>query len=104
MGNELSDGTIQRVNALFQHPDRGEVLTLLLTRCGENLPLYRENPPQNFERIRFAVLKLSSGDLSELRRAVEIANVDWRDVLVAAGFGNSLTAHLSWWPSEQSGP
>ena len=40
---------------------------------------------QSLERIRYAVLKLSHGDLAELRKAVETPQIDWRDVLVAAG-------------------
>jgi hypothetical protein len=48
------------------------------------------------DRIRFAVLKLSEGNLEKLRDIVDQAKIDWRDVLMSAGFGNSLTAHLDW--------
>jgi hypothetical protein len=48
------------------------------------------------ERIRLAVLKLSNGNLEELRRAITEARQDWRDVLVWAGFGDSGTAHRRW--------
>ena len=78
---------------------RQEAAELLITRCGANLPLWRETDPRGLERIRFAALKLSDGDLGELRRAVEIANVDWRDVLVAAGFGHDPRAHELWFPA-----
>ena len=48
------------------------------------------------ERIRFAVLKLSDGDVEKLDAAVNLAKTDWRDLLVAAGFGDSLTEHDCW--------
>jgi len=38
---------------------------------------------------------LSEGDLSKLRSAVDLANVDWRDLLMAADFGDP-SAHLLW--------
>jgi hypothetical protein len=44
------------------------------------------------------VLKLSAGDLRKLRQEIDSANHDWRDTLVAAGFGQSVTAHRNWYP------
>jgi hypothetical protein len=35
-----------------------------------------------------AALKLSRGDLTGLRDAVELVNIDWRDLLLAAGFAD----------------
>jgi hypothetical protein len=69
---------------------------LLQMRCGSGLPLMGQATPEQLDRLRFAVLKLSQGSMSELSRAVELANIDWRDVLVAAGFANSLSAHRVW--------
>ena len=37
-------------------------------------------------RVQLAILKLSHGSLDELRRWVEIANVDWRDPLLLAEY------------------
>ncbi len=74
---------------------------LLVTQCGDNLPLWHDKDPRGLERIRFAALKLSNGSLAELTRAVEIAQTDWRDVLVAAGFGHDVRAHLAWFPDGQ---
>lgn len=50
------------------------------------------------ERIRFAALKLSDGDLGKLEVHVRGDRHDWRDVLMAADFANSLTAHKQWMP------
>ena len=48
------------------------------------------------ERIRFAVLKLSEGDLKKSQTATEGAKVDWRDTLVVAGFAPDEVAYLAW--------
>lgn len=94
----LSPGTQRRLEALFAGPARQIAAELLRTRCAGSLPLWRGTDPRGLERIRFAALKLSNGDLGELRRAVDIANIDWRDVLVAAGFGDDPRAHERWFP------
>jgi hypothetical protein len=48
------------------------------------------------------VLKLGKGFTAELARAIALARVDWRDVLVAAQFANDLHAH-ELWLHEQTG-
>jgi hypothetical protein len=50
------------------------------------------------ERIRFSVLKLSNGDMKKLVDAIELAKVDWRDLFMAAGFGEDPQAHKKWQP------
>ena len=94
----LSFETRRRLDALFEDPARESAAELLITECAGNLPLWVNADERGLERIRFAVLKLSNGDLGELRRAVQMAQVDWRDVLVAAGFGHSVRVHESWFP------
>ena len=95
---ELTDGTRERIKALYSDAYAGRVEALLLARCGENLPLVKPSWDQLVERIRFAVLKLSKGSFEELEVHIGHANRDWRDVLVAAGFGDSLDAHKDWYP------
>ena len=97
----LSYETRRRLDALFVEPDRESVANLLVTECGDKLPLWLDMSPQGLERIRFAALKLSNGSIPELR-AVQIAQVDWRDVLVAAGFGRDVLAHEAWFPGGKS--
>jgi hypothetical protein len=94
----LSSETRRRLDALFTGAERDVAADLLLTQCGANIPLWTSTDPKGLERIRFAALKLSNGDLAELRRAVDIAQIDWRDALVAAGFGNDPHAHEHWFP------
>jgi hypothetical protein len=99
----LSLETQRRLDALFAGPARDAAATLLVSQCGADLPLWHGKDPGGLERIRFAALKLGNGDLGELRRAVQIARVDWRDVLVAAGFGHDPRAHERWFPEGYAG-
>lgn len=54
--------------------------------------------PESMERLWFAALRVSGGTLAGLREALQLARVDWRDLLVSAGFGYDVAAHLSWRP------
>jgi hypothetical protein len=95
----LSEGTRDRVKALFGPDTEARVVQLLAEDCGNNLPFCEQATPTSSERIRYAVLKLSGGNLEELGRAIELAKTDWRDVLVGAGFGQDVTAHHKWFPA-----
>jgi hypothetical protein len=90
----LTTGIGPRISILFRSNDIELVCSLLTDECGANLTEY----PELLERIRFAVLKLSHGDLNTLQRAIDLAKLDWRDALVSAGFGEDIKAHESWWP------
>jgi hypothetical protein len=95
----LSSETEKRLGLLF-HPDEREIARdILLEECGNNLPFLQELDAVAMERFRFAALKLSHGKLEELRRAVELAKTDWRDLLVAADF-RTLKSHESWLPEK----
>jgi len=91
-----TDATLAIVRRLFDEPERALVADLLARECGTNLPFCQAWSGADLERVRFAVLKLSGGNVERLRRDIRLAQVDWRDVLVAAGFGNSLEAHRRW--------
>ena len=94
MTTPLTTGIDQRITILFRPNDIELASSLLTDECGPNLTKY----PELLERIRFAVLKLSHGDLNALQRAIDLARRDWRDALVAAGFSDDTKAHQSWWP------
>jgi hypothetical protein len=97
---ELSEDTQHRIKALFSEQDRFVVsswLKMLVTEL-------EGDRSAGLERICFAVLKLSQGQLPQLQRAIGLAKQDWRDALVAADFANDVKAHLSWWPGPPRGP
>jgi hypothetical protein len=95
---DLSEQTRQHVAALFAPGERAEAERILAIECAENLPLIGDPSPLGLERLRFAALRLSNGRLELLREAVDLAKVDWRDLLMASGFGQDLEAHRRWRP------
>lgn len=87
----------KKVIAHFFPPSKASAIEQLLAEeCGSNLPLYKPSTPEGLERVRFAVLKISSGNEDKLMEAISLAKRDWRDVLVWAGFANDLEAHNKW--------
>lgn len=50
------------------------------------------------DRVVIAALRCSQGSIDELLSAVQQANRDWRDLLVAAEFAVDIRAHQYWEP------
>ena len=92
----LSPETQRRLEILFREGNRDAAAKLLIEECGTNLPLCEKSNEFDMERIRFAAIKLSGGDFLDLREAVELAKLDWRDLLCTAGFGSDVKAHEKW--------
>jgi len=94
----LSERTERLVTRLFAgEAVRAAVRDRLEHDCGNGIPFCEASGPEDLERIRFAVLKLGNGDIRELDRAIELANIDWRDLFMAAGFGRDVEAHNAWY-------
>lgn len=81
---ELTPVVIAKIRQLFPPAEQEEAIRLLERECARNLPFSEHASPKDLERVRLAVLKLSAGDLAELRRHVELAKVDWREPIVLA--------------------
>ena len=92
----LTPRLLARLRAMFAGADQAEAVALLEADAGRGLPYGETMDEAGVERIRAALLKLSKGSLAELRAAIAVAKVDWRDTLVGAGFGSSVTAHAEW--------
>ena len=99
---KLSQQTQLRVDLLFHSANRPKAAKLLAEQCGNNLPFLEDADEYALERFRFAALKLSGGDLGELRSAIRLAKADWRDLLVAAGFAEDVGAHKRWLPERRA--
>jgi hypothetical protein len=80
---ELSPDTLRRLEILFTPGDR-ESAKALLQQCES-------------ERLQFAALKVSDGNLAQLESAVKLGHIDFRDLLMAANFGE-VDAHRKWEP------
>lgn len=96
MTNIVSDRFDSLVNKFFSGCDKDYVITLLTEQCGNNLPLPEKYSINELERIRFAAIKISDGNIDGLKIAIDLANVDWRDLLVRAGFADDVNSHNKW--------
>jgi hypothetical protein len=96
MPPKLSPRTKQLVELIFSPAQVDEAVHWLEEECGNNLPLCQNNDAPGMERIRFAALKLSDGNMLKLLRAIDEARMDWRDLIMAEGFGTDLNAHQKW--------
>ena len=88
--------TVRLVNKFFAGDENNLVVSKLIDECGNNLPCCEDSSPTDLERVRFAVIKLSNGNLTDFESAVILAKIDWRDLLVNAEFANDTNAHISW--------
>jgi len=74
------------------------VARLLFAECGNNLPFLENYDARQLERFQFAALKWSEGNLDRLFQAIDLAQKDWRDLLVAAEFAHDVSEHERWIP------
>jgi hypothetical protein len=84
------------VARLFPAEEQDEVTRLLQEDCGAALPFADNVSADSFERVQCAALKLSAGRMDRLYDAIALAQTDWRDLLVAAGFAEDPRAHKDW--------
>jgi hypothetical protein len=82
---------------LFERADRPEAKQLLLGLTDDRI---RHNPNEA-QRVRFAALRVSGGNLEKLAQAIELANGDYRDLLLEAGFASHHELHQRWWPGQE---
>jgi hypothetical protein len=94
--SELSQNTKNLVHALFKSGEALKVCDMLENECGTEALSCEGWTPTQMERIRFAVLRLAKDKTMSLESAINLAKTDWRDLLMAAGFGNDLNAHKTW--------
>ena len=70
---------LQKLRETFAPQLQEEAIRALATGCTFGLPFIET--AEALERVRLAVIKVADGDLSELGRQIEVAKVDWRDVI-----------------------
>jgi hypothetical protein len=97
----LSAETRIKLRLLFAPGEALAVEELLESRCGAGLPLVESQGLEGIERIRCGVLKMSNGSMTKLLAEVDTANMDWRDVLMSAGFAHDVQAHRFWLENEK---
>lgn len=90
----LTPKTEKRLSLLFAPAYQERARTILVEECGTSIPGWNA---AGLERLRFAVLKLSGGKLDRLEAAIHDAKRDFRDVLMAADFGEP-DSYTRWTP------
>ena len=96
MSIPLSARTTAVAEALFDEPMRSHVKHTLLDSVSENIPFCDNETPEGMDRIRFSVMKLANENSDNFAMAVELAQTDWRDLFMAAGFGHDANEHNNW--------
>jgi hypothetical protein len=81
---KLSSRVEKKVRRTFTLDQQPEAIRLLEQKC-VRLP-FAEDTPEGLERTRLAVLKLARGNLHELQTQIDVAKIDWREVLNAAEY------------------
>jgi hypothetical protein len=69
------------VEELFPASQHVEVFEMLVKKCGRTIPFQRDATPLALEPYRLAVLRGSKGDMAELKKWIEAANIVGRDIL-----------------------
>ena len=92
----LSKRTKELIHCLYKSDEALTVCDMLEVKCGTEALSCDGWTPENMERIRFAVLKLAYENTLDLRAALSLAQSDWRDLLMFAGFGQDVKAHEKW--------
>ncbi len=81
----LTPAVVEEIGNHFPAAQHDFVKQILDQECGRTIPFCRQATAQELEYVRLCVLRLSKGNLSDLGKWVELANIDQRDVFLAAG-------------------
>jgi hypothetical protein len=80
MNTKISARVSDAIHQIFQ-PDVHEEASALLSE-------YQNESVEGRDRIHLDILKLCEGQLKKLRTFVDLAKIDYRDVIVAAEYDN----------------
>ncbi len=86
----------QNLIALFSNSEQPVAERLLLDWSATYQDPMIPATPEGWARVRAAALRLSRGDLEKLKRSIALGRRDWRDLLMAADFGDDVRAHERW--------
>lgn len=87
---------LKKLRASFGSAERAAEALVSLDRYGIEA-WHRER-----ERVQLAILKQCDGDLGRLRKLVELASSDYRDVLVGAEYPEQFAAPFNTPPAEMA--
>jgi len=94
--NLLSD-KVKKIVLHYHQSDADTVLLVLQKYCEYMAQFLDGDPnPESYERFCLAIMKLGKSSKIKITQAIELGKIDYRDLLVGAGFGNSITLHNQW--------
>lgn len=94
LDSPLHPNVISVITTLFATDECETITEMIIEEC--NAERLHSSSADGLERIQLAVLKISNGEVDKFLAAAELAQLDWRDVLMAAGFGEDIEAHKKW--------
>ena len=94
----LGELTKELINICCPALKQPEVSELLSRECSKSLPGVGDTPEwyELIDRIQLATIRGSAWQIEKIKESVSLAHLDWRDLLMGAGFGESLLAHKDW--------
>jgi hypothetical protein len=92
---KVGKDTKRKIQRLFSKKQWNLVEKMIVDECSENIISYSNG---ELERVRQGILKISNGDIKRLKDSIEWAKIDWRDILLTAGFAENPEAHKNWEP------
>lgn len=96
-GIPLSNRTRRLIARLFSKAEGTVISDCLYRSVSANIPFCSDSSPEDMERIRFAILKMTKQSPLNLAVGISLAQSDWRDLLMAAGFGDDEDQHMTWY-------
>jgi hypothetical protein len=101
-GTALSERTQKLISRLFTKSEGSIVSDLLIRSVSNNIPFYADSNPEQLEPIRFAVIKMTKESPLNLAVGIYLAQTDWRDLLMSAGFGDDTSQHMAWYHEQMN--
>ena len=91
----LSDRTRRLAEILLQEPERSRISQRLVDEAAEDTPMWHDFSPEGMDKIRFSILRLIAQHPKNENIAFNHARYDWRDLFMAAGFGEEYNKHIN---------
>ncbi len=75
-----------------------DLIMLLSKKASSNLPGVGEGSEwvNLIDRIQLGIIRMSNWEPDAVAKMINEAQTDYRDLLMNAGFGESLLAHIEW--------
>jgi len=96
-GIALSERTRNLIAKMFSKSDGIVISDMLYRAVSAKVPFCADSSAEEMERIRFAILKMTKDSPLNLAVGIFLAQSDWRDLLMSAGFGDDAAQHMAWY-------